>query len=110
MRQLWGGHFKGIDTLAHRSPLLCTSPFVPLVLNYGLPPSVFQSRINLSLMVVLFLSTIIITGNSHLVVINVIIVGQGRALRLEICALEPPDELRTCFSISCMSQAAGLRP
>lgn len=62
-------------------------------------------------MTVLFLSTIIITGNSQLAVINVIIVGQGRALQLEICALEPPDELRTCvlFFSSCTSQAVGLR-
>lgn len=68
-----------------------------LVLNYELSPAGFQCRINLSLMAVLSVPTVDITGNSHTVIINVIIVGQGRALQSAVCALETPDELRTLF-------------
>lgn len=68
-----------------------------LVLNYELSPTGFQCRINLSLMAVLSLPTVSITGNSHTVIINAIIVGQGRALQLAVCALETPDQLRTFF-------------
>lgn len=55
---------------------------------------------NLSLMAVLSLPTIVITGNSHAAVINVIIVGQGRALQLAVYVLETPDELRTFYFLS----------
>lgn len=97
MRMHWVGHFKVTDTYEHWWHLLHTSPFVSLVLNYELSPAGFQCRINLSLMAVLSLPTVSITGNSHTVIINVIIVGQGRALQLAVCALETPDQLRTFF-------------